>query len=353
MKRKTTGLSGFALLMLAGGCATTPSPHMVDPVAVDALRDRAVEAIKRAVRYEHAGSVRALGIEVMQRRLGDDALPWLRNALHDEEPGVNFAALMALGTLRDRDSRERVAMLAEHENKVLRVAACFALHQMGDTRYSARLPELLLDDPSPEVRRSGAMVLGLLDEAKAVRLLARAMKDKDEYVRQEALESMARLGNPEAVSQLTFSASSGPGDRRVSAINTLAELEQPSLANTFRYKLQKGEYVETRLAAANALGRLGIDDGLKLALKHIDFNRPQENVAQDPPRLQIRRVRQLAANALGSIGDPAALPALEKRLSDQADPWIQVAAADAILGILGTGDPFGASAAAFRGRGAN
>lgn len=316
------------------GCVTIPAaPERQEALA---LRDRAVEALKRAARYKYAGQVRALGIEVMQARLGEAGLPWIRNALHDEEPGVRFAAMLALGTLRDRVSYERIRSLVDASDDELKVAALYALHRMGDTTRSSELPLLLLNNPSAEVRRSTAMVLGMLGEPKAVKLLARAMKDKDELVRQRALESMALLGNKDAIQQLTFSASSGLGSQRVWAITTLDQLAIGSLEDTFRYKLARGEYLDTRLAAARALGTLKNDAGFRLALASLDFNRPQKGAGRDSRQAQIRRVRQLAANALGAIGDRRALPALARRLNDQNDPWVQIAAADAILEIMGT-----------------
>ncbi len=207
--------------LLASGCATVGG--RLDPAEEAALRNRAIEALKRAARYQYAGSVRALGIEVMQRRLGARGLPWIRNGLRDEEPGVQFAALLALGTLRDRQSYSTIRSFIENTDDNLKVAAYYALHRLRYTRDSAHLPEMLLEHPSPDVRRSAALVLGMLDEPKAVKLLARAMKDEDESVQQQALQSMALLGSSEAIQQLTFSASSGMGPQRVSAINTLAE----------------------------------------------------------------------------------------------------------------------------------
>ncbi len=322
------------------GCATIPPP--MEPIAESQLGDNAMEALKRAVRYEHAAYMRAIGIEVMERRLGTDALPWIRNALHDDDPGVQYAAILALGSLEDRESSERIRAIAEQEDEILKVVALYALHRLGDTSRTGELPPLLLEHPSADVRRTAAFVLGRLDQPKVVKLLARAMKDEDETVRQQALESMALLGGEDAIRQLTFSASSGEGATRVSAITTLAELQRPALENTFQYRLAKGDYLDTRLASAYALGRIGIGAGFKMALKAVDFDSPQIGVAQDPPKEQIRRIRQLAANALGAIGDRRALPALERRLNDQSDPRVQIAAADAILQIIGRGKSIGA-----------
>ncbi len=306
-----------------------------------ALRHRAIEAVTRSVQYKRAGSVRAQGLEIIQRHLGEDALPRIRLALSDSEPGVRFAALLALGALRDEASVEHIRSFASDRDPNLAVAAIYALHRLGDHSYTARLADYLIENESELVRRNTAYVLGVLGEPKAVKLLARAAKDKDELVQREAIRSLAKLGNDEAIQQLTFDASSGLGGRRISAINTLAELKRHELENTFRYKLSDGEYIETRLAGARALGFLGYDDGFAFAMEQLDFNSPQKDVANDSPHAQTVRVRQAAALALGAIGDPRALPALRNHLDDSFDPRVQLTVADACLQILHANDsPF-------------
>ena len=322
-----------SVTLIVSGCAAPGQPtSRLDDAG---LRDRAVEVVKRAVRYKPLGSVRAQGLEAMQRRLGSEALPWLRNALDDEDPGVRFASILALGALDDRTSYGRIHGLAEHDNASLRVAVYYALHRMGDTQYSAQLPAVLLDDPSAAARQDAAFVLGLLGEGSAVRLLAKAMKDRDASVQRQALASMALLGSGEAIQQLTFAVNSGTGGERLAALIALADLGRPELANTFRYKLRTGEYIEEKLAAARGLGLLGSREGLEVALGAAGFDSPRRDVGHDPPAEQIARVRQLAATALGAIRDRRALPVLRQRLYDASYPHVQVAAADAILQILG------------------
>ncbi len=108
----------------------------------------------------------------------------------------------------------------------------------------------------------------------------------------------------------------------------------PELEKTFEYKFADGEYLETRLAAARGLGKLNRDDGLRLALAALRFDRPERGVSSDSPKNQIMRVRQLAAATLAAIGDARALRPLRDQLDHSNDPRVQLAAADAILDIL-------------------
>ena len=333
MRRTLIALTALCSVLGPLGCVAPG--RLASRIDETELHKQAVEVVKRAVRYKPLGSVRAQGLEVLQHRLPSEALPWLRNALDDDDPGVQFAAILALGTLRDRTSHSRIHRYAEHASASLRVAVYYALHRMGDTQYSARLPAVLLDDPSAAARRNAAFVLGLLGEANAVKLLAKAMRDKDESVQRQALESMAMLGSGEAIQQLTFAVSSGTGAERLAALNALADLGKRELANTFKYKLRTGEYIEVKLATARGLGILGNREGYRVALRALGFDSPRRDAGHDPPGEQIARVRQLAATALGAIRDRRALPALRKRLYDSTYPHVQVAAADAILQILG------------------
>jgi hypothetical protein len=54
----------------------------------------------------------------------------------------------------------------------------------------------------------------------------------------------------------------------------------------------------------------------------------------DPPELQVMRVQQMAALALGAIAQRSALGPLAERMQKCDDPRVQLAAATAILMIL-------------------
>lgn len=320
-----------------GGCVTGPAPPPAPGSADRVAYDQAAEAVRRAVRYEHAGSVRAAGLQVLQRHFAEEALPWIRAKLQDDQPGVRFAALLAVGALGDRASLANVKRLANDADPNVRLAACQALHRLGDTSRSGLIAEALLDDASAPVRANAAFVLGQLGEPDAIKLLARAMRDPDDRVKQQALEAMARLGSADAVQELTFAVGSGPGPSQLAAVNALADLNATSLGKTFAYQLEHGEFVEVRLAAARALGRLKHPNGLGLALDALNFDDPRNEAGFDPPEVQISRVRTAAAAALGAIGDRRALAPLGKVLNESKDPHLQLAAADAILEILGGG----------------
>ena len=323
-------LAGVGCLL--GGCGPT-NPY-ANPVRMRQLKQRALECLKRGVGYEFLPSVRVQAIESLQDEAPEVGLPWIRNGLNDEHPAVRFAACMALGTLRDRLSRQSLGRLLDDPNDSVKAAATFALHRLGDTRHTAQLAALLKDHDDMAVRRNAALVLGRLGEPGAIPLLAGVVESPDEGLHAQALESLALLGNEEALQQLTFAAHSGDGPQEVVALNALALTRNQRFAKTFRYKLGQGQFIETRLASARGLGELGSDEGRTVAMEGIGFDAPRPGLENDPEENQIMRVRQMAAVALGAIGDPAALPALAERLEDNSDPRVQVAAAKAILRIV-------------------
>lgn len=322
------------VVVLCGGCSAPLSRE-----ACQAVRERALLALKRGTDYQTLPSVRAQAVEALQRVAPNEGLPWIRTALHDAHPGVRFAACVALGTLRDTVSQPTLEKCVSDPDPNVRAAAIFALHRLGAPRHSERLAEFLLDHDDPVVRRNAAMLLGRLSEPGAIPLLARAMMSDDEALRLQALESMDLLGGQEARRQLKFTAYSGEGAQQTFAVLALAEARDHSLTGLFQARLEHALHLETKLAAAKALGHLGSDAGYKVARKALDFDRPARRDESDPPEIKTMRVRQLASHALGAIGKIEALPGLRERMNHDEDPRVQLAAAMAIVQLTGGIEP--------------
>jgi len=345
--RTTSIMVGSLVLLAWAGCAAPPRA-VRDPTPPD-LKAQARECLKAAVRYPHNPVVRVEAVEALQVGGSPDDLPWIRTALLDEHPAVRFAGCMAVGMRRDSQAETLVGERLNDADANVRVAALFAMHRLGRREQTAMLTTYLLDHEAPTVRRNAALALGLLETPSAVRVLARAMKDSDGGVRHHALEAMARLGNQDARQELTFMTSCGVGSDEVFAIHALAQTGDSTYADTFRYKLQTADHLETRLAAARGLGMLGSGEGLSAAMDALRVDQPTIDDPKDPVVEQILRRKQLAAAALGAIGRAEALPLLADRLAETSDPRLQVSAAQAILRILGSRDeespPFAAARA--------
>ncbi len=319
-----------ALAVLATGCG---APKL--SVGEQELRSRALHGLKRGTEYADDPAVRAQSIEALSRTAPAEGLPYMRDALRDDEPVVRFAACMALGLVKDKGSRGMLETRLEDTDASVQTGAIYALHRLGDYRHTSRLADRLLRDPSPGVRANAAMVLGELGEKGAIRLLRHAARDRQDVVSLQAIEAMALLGDAPSFQQLTLLTHDGSGPTQVLAILALGRTGDRSAVNALVYHLRQGTYLETKLAAARGLGMLGFSDGLKVALEALDFKPGNSRLIDDTPYNQAMRVHSMAAQALGDIGDSAALPALQQRLEAQDDPRVQLAAAKAILQILG------------------
>jgi len=318
--------------VLEAGCISTPAVSGAAPIV---LEHRAHGLLQAALRYPHNPIVRVEAVEALQYSGDRNVLPWIRTALLDEHAAVRFAACVAVGVLHDDLADGVLRDLVSDDDDSVKVAALYARHRLGFTHDTGKMAYHLLDHRDATVRRNAALVLGLLGERGAVKVLAKAMRDPDQGVRQHALEAMARLGNREAAQELAFMTNAGVGSEEVFAILSLSSTGDPRYVDTFRYKLATAIHLETKLAAVRALGMLGYDDGFDLAARSLGQKRAAINDPGDPAAGQVLRVRQMAAAALGAIGRDEALAPLQAMMEESADPRVQVSAAGAVLRILG------------------
>lgn len=331
------------VLVVSGGCLQPADPdHTINRLPA---KQRALDVLNAAVYYRANPVVRVEAVEAMESSACPETHPWIRGALADEHPAVRFAACVSLGNLNDLASVDRLRERLTDPDVSVQAAATYALHKLGHSERTGRLATSLLTHDEITVRRNAALLMGMLGEPSAIKVLARAMKDPDAGVRQHALEAMARLGNREAKQELTFMTNSGVGSEEVFAINALSGTGDPTYVDTFRYKLATATHLETRLAAAAALGRHGLTDGVEEARRALRTKRAVHNDPQDPPAAQIMRIKQLACGALGAMASLDAVPALTEVMEDPSDPRVQVSAARAILQVLEAnrtrGLPFG------------
>ena len=324
----------------AAGCQNST----LRPINELDLRDEALSGLKAGIRYDASPLIRAQAIEALSTTAPNQGRRYFREALRDPSPAVRFAAAMALGTMEDAGSTDLLRARLNDEDLNVQAAAIFALHRLGEQTHTSMLSDRLLRDPDVEVRRNAALILGQLGEPGSIRLLRHATRDKDESVVLQAHEAMAMLGDAKALQQLALQAYDGAGHRQALALLSMGRTGDVRFVEVLRFRLREGPHLETKLAAARALGELGYPDGLEVAIDAADFDKPERGVPGDAPANQVRRVRTMSALALGAIGDTRALPALKKRLEDQSNPRVQLAAAKSILEILNRDQPWKHSA---------
>jgi HEAT repeat protein len=322
-----TLLAVCAVLTVAG-YAATPAVAAEDPI-----RELAVRYIRSALKFPANPVVRSAAIEAAES-LGPQDRALIRDGLKDEHPGVRFAACMALGRLGDKAALPAIRERVNDSDDSVRVAAYFALEKMGDASNRVQWADALRHAKEPAVRRNAALAMGKLGDPAVTILLTAALHDEDEGVRIQASEALALLGDKQLIGRFIRDAYGGVGFKQAVALVVLGQVKDERVIPALRARLVESPYLEAKLAAARGLGMHGYTNGYELALRSLNWNEPQPNLADDPAVNQVMRVRTMAATALGEIADPRAIPALRDRMKTPDDPRIQLAAARAILMIL-------------------
>ncbi len=329
MKMRTIVTCALLLCLLAGCSAgrkdnqaklTRPVPRppayperrMVAPKAE--LINRAISQIQESSR-SNSGYIRAHAIEAA-KYLPPELMTEIVLA-NVEHPAsiVRFACFLTAGEMRIGQIRPYAIRSARNSSdKNVQAAAIFALHRMGDTRFSRTLEQLAVD-ADRRVRANTAMLLGLLGEPSATRVLNRQMRDVDPVVRLQAAEAMWRLRDESALEPLVIATVSRYPDDQMIAALALAAPRNPRVTEHVRGMLTTA-YPEVNLVAARAMGMLGSDEGY--------------GVAMEGMKSRDARQRQLAAMAFGAIGRMDAQDMLGKLLEDK-DEDVRLAAAAALL----------------------
>ncbi|MBK8914536.1 MAG: HEAT repeat domain-containing protein [Phycisphaerales bacterium] len=312
-----------AALPWAGGCAGgTGSATPLPPPDAAALRTRALDLLLRAA-TTGAAETRCNAMEALARvapRAGAEAI---RQNLRHDAAIVRYAACVAIGDARITAALDDVLRLLRDREPRVVLGAAFAAYRCGEARQAEVLVKTLAQGTDEGLRADAALLIGRLGEKSAVRRLRFTVStDRSTRVIITAYGALAALGESDAVDRLIEYAQ-GAAETRVLALLALADNPAERARDTLLYRMrQRGEYIQARLLAARALGRLGSKEGLNLAM--------QAATQTGRDEIETYYIRSLAAHALGAIGDPRALGTL-RNLAAIPDDGVQVAACYAIL----------------------
>jgi HEAT repeat protein len=281
------------------------------------------------------GLVRANAIEALVKLAPQENLPIFREAVTDPAPLVRFAGCVAMGQARDTASLRALKRLTDADpDPRVRLAAAFAANRCGDENSGRLLATTLSDHPDEKLRADAAYLIGELDEPKALRRLKLAVaREESGYVVVQIEAALAKLGDRASLDRLVQYTLKSDSVTVLLALQALVELADPTTRKALEYRLHGDVdyYLQTRLIAAHALGALGNDAGYDLARESLTFNARDSN--------ETMQIRSNAALALGAIGQPRALPGLERLAETDNDPRTQVAACYAICQICRASTP--------------
>jgi twitching motility protein PilT len=265
----------------------------VSPVLVEALgavRSKRCVDLLTARQRRGPPAVQLAAVTALRRIATNDVVPGLVEALHLEDPTVRRTAAEALTHLGDSGAVDLATLLlhllssplphvrrtatqlaatvrsgskklTEQLLEALREEDWWVRERVLDAIVELGLPELatglvrFLDDPSPVIRRYAVYgLLRLRDSATLGAILRTAVVDEDWWVREQAVQAAAELGDERAIPYVEALVKERP-DLRVAALEALATLRAEEELLGFG-ELTADEDPAVRLAMLEILGRL-------------------------------------------------------------------------------------------------
>jgi HEAT repeat protein len=276
-------------IVLFGGPAMRPPLHMLPPFQDEALTSLLEKIVQR----------------------DDRAVPWLIDAMNDEDDDMRLCAIFTLGQIGPKSQSAASAVLAvmKDKNEILRCHAAMALKRIEPKNLSA-VPVMIaaLQDESPTLRRLALSYLKDVgpDARLAVPALIKIIQSSEHSgARSDAIYVLGEIG-PEARAAVPALLRAQRdeiyiADAAARAVSKIGGSAVPPLVDA----LQNGNEL-SRIHAANLLGRIGSPAAISVP------------VLIDALQDESRDVRYAAVRALGNIGPNAkeAITPLIKTLQD-------------------------------------
>jgi len=265
-----------------------------------AKRDKTEDLVKELIHEEDWKRMNSTA-ELLKR--GPEAVRHLLTGLTDENPRLRAEAALMLGRIKDRTAGVPIVKLLTDPEPIVRTAAAEALQHVADDAALAALVRLLEE---PAHRDTAGAVLGRLKDPGALEPLVAMLKSQDPTARRMAAEALEQLAD--ARSADAWIEAMGDPQLRVIASRSLkriAELHEriEGILNGLRDIEDTVSLEEARVGVVMnliALGRPAVAD-LLVALEDEHW-----------------MVREVAAQALGLIGDLRAVePLLRKAKADR------------------------------------
>jgi HEAT repeat protein len=302
--------------------------------AVEALalieEPQAMELITRAARSEQPG-MRAAAMRAMALRGNDPrGVSFLMRGLRDPEAWVRYYACRSLGRLGTSAAADAIAELVSDDAGQVRVAAIEALSHLG-TPGALNAVLAAADGDDPDLRRAALLGLGIARWLEASPLLIRATRDPDSATRLVAISALADFQVPEAVDALSAAARDEDEAVRNAAVGFLASRRTVDASRALIALLDHPQIREQAMGALSvpSAGRVAAiqeallkagDELAQLlvsALARMKAPLAEEAIIAATAFTNVP-ARRAACSALGSLGSPEAVEALE-RLADR-DP---------------------------------
>ncbi len=252
-------------------------------------------------------------------------MPRVVQLFNDPEVSVQFQALIAAGDMKYTMASPNVQQVyrMSQQDVNVRMAAAYALVQMGSLQH-ANYYKQQIKHPDLTIRANAALLIGKGGNRSDLALLEWAMNDSqsDEWVRLQALESLARLQSPNVYEKIWTRLINAFADDRIWGIQAMAQLRSNQAVSAITTMLDD-EVPEVRLTAAEQLGKLGDPIGESVVREVLEKPIPGDMATQ-------MRTKIMATLAIGEIDSDALAKHLPRLLKDTSKR-VQLAAAKAIF----------------------
>jgi HEAT repeat protein len=346
MRNRKEHLAGIAAIALAGGCVSHPSAEVTSaPVRAEMenlksgdprVRVAAVRALCEMRSDESAA--RVLVARMNDEEGYDDGMDANGHPTYMSPGWMAQVCLDEFGSVATRALLDAV----KHSNPKQRERALLILSMSEDPRRIQPTIDAMLNDPSDSVRNMAAQRLPW-DDSRVVQPFVEALKDpatgeqaawalrfikdpatidalidallhaKDWPTRSNAAGALGEFGKARAVEPLLAATQDPDENVRDAAVSALGRTRDPRVFEPLLALLGSDD---TRVAinAAAALGALEDRRAVEPLMRIVQSYEPP--VSGLPQRTQKSLLREWAATALGAIGDFRATPALVSVLHD-------------------------------------
>jgi HEAT repeat protein len=190
--------------------------------ALGAIRDeRAVAALTEQLNFYKKGEGAWASLDALARIAAPASIPVFRERISDKDPFIRRAAIEGLGRTKDAESIDALEKLANaDESPMVRLATVFALHTLGRPNYAGRIVDMMA---SPKVLLQGQEYLVEIGAPLTPTLLPR-LQDPDPDVREAIADVLGVVGDQAAVNALEAATKDRDGSVAAAAKRALARL---------------------------------------------------------------------------------------------------------------------------------
>lgn len=317
-------LSMVAILMLGCEQPAQKTADQPNPVQKDNPVSQATQIVLDGLSDPEPG-IRAKAIEVVATTGQVRMMPRVQRLLKDQLVPIRFLAVLAVGDLQYSLARSDIVRLLKDENENVRIAAAYAMTQLGSPEYF-KVFRNAVGSRDQTVRANAALLLGKSGNKEALKSLYWTLQQKDsaDKVILQAAESIALLGDERIYPKLWTRLISAYADDRVLGVRAMGALGTEQARNALITMLNDS-VPEVRLAAAEQLGKLKDTTGESVVLAVLKKNLASETDPETRVRLKV-----LATMAIGEIGTDNLARLLPQLLQDESR-LVRIAAAKAVL----------------------